>query len=132
MKKAMVIASILLCIGLCCLPMTAMGKTWVYAHLDGNIDGLPSDAVTWDSASPQNSFIKWRVINLHLNASKGNGTLTIKPLARPEIQYDFPTDFTSLKIVCIYNYLGGVIFKQGTDDEYDFTCRGHGLFVEIN
>jgi hypothetical protein len=131
-RKCLVIGIILLFVGINFLSCSVMGKTWFYAHVDCTIDGISSDAVTWDYASPQNSFIKWRVINLVFTSSKGNGSILVKPIARPAVQYDFPEDFTSLKIMFIYNYLGGIIFKPGVGDDYNFLCRGHGWLIEVN
>jgi hypothetical protein len=129
--KWLAVGIIFIFFGWSLLSNLAMGKTWFYAHVDGHIDGVSPDAVTWDYASPQNSFIKWKVMNLHFNSSKGNGSITVRPIARPALQYDFPEDFTSLKILFIYNYLGGIIFTPGVGDNYNFLCRGHGLLVEI-
>jgi len=131
-RKWLAVGIILLFVGLSFLSSPAMGKTWFYAHVNCDIDGVSPDAVTWDYASPQNSFIKWVVINLDLNSSKGNGSIIIKPIARPAVNYVFPEDFTSLKILFIYNYLGGIIFRPGLGDDYDFYCRGHGCLVEVN
>lgn len=132
MKKALSMGIIFLFIGLSIIPITAIGMTWFYAHVDCDIDGVSSDAVTWDYASPLNSFIKWKVINLHFNFSKGNGSIIVKPIARPAIHYDFPEDFISLRILFIYNYLGGILFIPGVGDDYNFKCLGHGLLVEVN
>gem|GEM_PF-2144279 len=131
-RKRLTIGIILLFVGLSILSNTAQGHTWVYAHVEGHIDGVPSNAVTWKYASPQNSMIKWKVINLVFTSSKGNGSITVKPIARSVQYYDFPEDFTSLKILFIYNYLGGIVLQPGAEDEYTFLCRGHGFFVEIN
>jgi hypothetical protein len=132
MKKVLKFGIIFLFIELSIIPSTAMGKTWFYAHVDCDADGLSSDAVTWDYASPQYSFMKWFVINLDFNSAKGNGTIVVKPIGRPAVNYDFPEDFTSFRILFMYNYLGGIFFKPGVDGDYDFFCRGHGLFVEVN
>ena len=130
-RKCLAVGITLLFGGLGFFSSNAMGKTWFYAHVACNIDGVSSDAVTWDYAFPQNSFIKWKVINLNFNSSKGNGSILVKSIARPALQYDFPEDFTSLKILFIYNYLGSTIFRPGVGDDYDFLCRGHGVLVEI-
>ena len=45
-RKWLAIGIILLFVGLSMLSNTAMGKTWFYAHVDGHIDGVSSDAVT--------------------------------------------------------------------------------------
>lgn len=132
MKRKWLAIVILLFVGLNSLSSTTLGKTWLYAHVDCHIEGVPSDAVTWDYASPQNSFIKWNVINLHFNSSKGNGSIILKPIARSALSYDFPEDFISLKFLFIYNYLGGIIFQPGAGDDYNLLCRGNGLYVEIN
>ncbi|HIG99315.1 MAG TPA: hypothetical protein HA258_01925 [Thermoplasmata archaeon] len=131
-RKWLAIGIILLFVGLNSLSSTTLGKTWLYAHVDCHIEGVPSDAVTWDYASPQNSFIKWVVIHLDFNSSKGNGSMILKPIARSALSYDFPEDFTSLKILFIYNYLGGIIFQLGAGDDYNLLCRGNGLYVEVN
>ena len=131
-RKWLVFGIILLFVGLHFLSSPAMGKTWCYAHVDCDIDGVSSDSVTWDYASPQNSFIKWVVIHLNFNSSKGIGSIIVKPIGRPAVYYDFPEDFISLKIMFIYNYLGGIIIRPGVGDDYDFLCRGHGWLVEIN
>ena len=131
-KKLFAVGIILLFVGLSFLSSSAMGKTWFYAHVDCVVNGVSSTAVTWDYASPQNSFIKWVVIHLDFNSSKGNGSIIVKPIGRPAMNYDFPEDFTSLKITFIYNYLGGIIFKPGVGDDYNFLCRGHGWLIEVN
>jgi len=130
--KCLAIGIIFLFVGLNFLSSSAMGKTWFYAHVDGNIDGVSPDCFRWDYASPQNGFIKWVVINLDFNSSKGNGSIIVKPIGRPAVNYYFPEDFTSLKILFIYNYLGGIFIRSGVGDDYDFYCRGHGWLVEVN
>lgn len=130
-KKWLALTIIPLFVGLSMLSHAAKGRTWFYAHVDGHIDGVPSDAVTWEYASPQNSFIKWKVINLNFTSSIGNGSITVKPIARPAQYYGFPEDFTSMSILFIYKYLGGIIFQPGAEDYYNFLCRGHGFLLEI-
>jgi hypothetical protein len=130
-RKWWAVGIILLFVGLCFLSSTAMGKTLFYAHVECYIDGVPSDAVTWKYASPDNSYMKWLVAKLDFNTTKGNGSMIIKPIARPAVHYDFPEDFTSLEILFIYNYLGGIFIKL-EGENYNFMCRGHGLFVEVS
>jgi len=131
-RKCLAVGIILLFVGTSFLSSSAMGKTWFYAHVNCDIDGVSPDVVTWDYASPQYSYMKWLVINLDFNTTKGNGSIIVKPIARPAVYYDFPEDFTSLKILFIYNYLGGIFIRPGVGDDYDFMCRGYGWLVEVN
>ena len=131
-RKCLAVGIILLFVGTSFLSSSAMGKTWFYAHVDCIVSGVSSDAVKWDYASPQNSYMKWFVINLDFNSTKGNGSITVKPIGQPALQYDFPEDFNSLKIKYIYNYLGGIMIRPGVGADYDFMCRGHGFLIEVN
>ena len=131
-RNGLVFGIIFLFVGLSVIPSTVMGKTWFYAKVDCDVIGVSSDAVTWDYASPQYSYMKWLVINLDFNSTKGNGSIIVKPIGQPAVYYDFPEDFTSLRISFIYNYLGGIFIRHWVGVDYEFKCYGHGWLVEVN
>lgn len=131
-RNVLLVGIIFLFVGLSVIPITVGGKSWFYAHVDCVVRGVSSDAVIWEYASPQNSYMKWFVINLDFNSTKGNGSIIVKPIGQPAIHYDFLKDFNSLKIRFIYNYLGGIFIRPGVGTDYDFMCRGHGFLVEVN
>ncbi|HUT00513.1 MAG TPA: hypothetical protein VMY59_09370 [Candidatus Thermoplasmatota archaeon] len=130
LKKAVVYEMILLFIGMSIIPIIASGEKWNNAFIEGSISGLDPDDVDWGFALPFYTPNKNFVFNLIFTAFNGDGYITITPIGKPGIRYDFPEDFTYLGSMFIFagGFFKGFRFDMDLEHEkYILSINGIGL-----